>query len=347
MNDLKRIRASLKGRDNGITMVPLPDRDKLRMTFRYKKKNNAPALLCNGMNLINFGELLVFCGLPGQGKTALCEALVTAHSGREYFGFTFNSRGGKVLLVDTERHPDDVYDSYNNIAKRIGAPILDEDGEIKSLVHLTLSEHSQVDELKAILERELSTGEYEMVGLDGIIDFCTSMNDDKDSTEVVKWARMLAVKYNLAAFLTIHPNKGSETIAGHIGGFLYRWARAILFVRSVKGDKAIKELTAEPEMAKLSHGDAATFQPVYFTWDSSVQLLMPCDYTPQQDRGKADKMRSALEVILADGKRFRYSELVEQLMKVGQTKRNAERWIKKATEVGLLNNNSAIYSLPP
>ena len=325
---------------------PLPSLEQLRMTFNYKKKNSTPALLSGNTTLINYGELFVIVGLPGQGKTAICESnIVAQHTRKQYFGFTFNSRGGKALLADTERHPDDVSDSYNNIAKRIGNPQLDKDGEIKDLVCLSLAEHASAEELKGILERELSTGEYELVILDGILDFCLSMNDDKDATDVVKWARMLAVKHNIALILTLHPNKGTETLAGHLGAFLYRWARAILFVRSVKNDKSVKELTAEPDMAKLSHGDAASFQPVYFTWDPNYQLLMPCDYTPQQDRGKADKIKNALEVVLADGKRYRYGELVEQLVKLGHAKGTAKRWITSATEDELLNTTGGIYSL--
>lgn len=72
---------------------------------------------------------------------------------------------------------------------------------------------------------------------------------------------------------------------------------------------------------------------------------MPCDYVVPEDRGKADKVRSALEVILADGRRYRHGELVDQIVKLGQQKRTAERWIKSATEQGILNNNSGIYSL--
>lgn len=327
--------------DKSVNVEP---NEVLRMTFKYQKKNATPALLLKETVLINYGEIFVIVGLPGQGKTAVCEGIVCAGLGTEHFGFKFNSNGKRILFIDTERHPDDVSDSYHNISKRLGEPKLDNEGEIESLSHLSLAEYGKVDDLKFILQRELSTGTYSLAVLDGIIDFCNSMNDDKDATELVKWIRMLAVKFNVAIVSTIHPNKGSESIAGHLGAFLYRWARAILYVRTCKGDKSIKELTGEPDMAKLSHGGLTELTPVYYSWDPNLQLLMPCEYEPQQDRGKADKMRSALKIVFAADKRYRHGELVDALKGLGHSKGTAVRWIKDALNEGIINNNSAIYS---
>lgn len=321
-------------------------KEPLRMTFKYKKKNSSAALSLNGTVLVNFGEIFVIVGLPGQGKTAICEGTACAGLGQEHFGFAFNNDGRKVLLADTERHPDDVSDSYRNIFKRLRNPKLDADGEIENLIHLSLAEFGKVDDLKFILQREISTGTFSLIILDGIIDFANSMNDDKDATDLVKWVRMLAVKYNCAIVVTIHPNKGSESIAGHLGAFLYRWARAILYVRTVKGDRSIKELTGEPEMAKLSHGSLTELNPVHYTWDPDLQLLMPCTYEPPQDRGKTDKMRGALSIVFAEDKRYRHGELVSTISQMGHSITTAKRWIKSALNEGLIDNGSGIYKRP-
>jgi hypothetical protein len=323
----------------------LPTREKLRMTFKYVKKNNKPALTLNGSTLINFGEIFCLVGLPGHGKTAICEGIASTHRGKTSFGFNFNSNGKKCLFIDTERPPDDVCDSYHNIAKRLGNAPLDEHGEIEGLIHLSLSEFGKVAELKAILERELSSGEFDLVQLDGILDFSLSMNDDKDATEVVKWVRALAVKYNCAVVLTIHPNKNSDVIAGHLGSFLYRWCRAILYVRTVKGDKSVKELTGEPEMSKLSHADLGTLDPVYFSWNHEHKLLMACNYTPAEKRGQEDKMKAAFMAVLGGGKRLRYGELLAALVSAETKKGTAKRWITDATEKEIIHNSNAIYSL--
>lgn len=326
-------------------VTPPTPQEPMRMTFKYKKQNATPALTLKGITLINFGEILTLVGLPGQGKTAICEAIVCASLGEDEFGFVFHDKEKKVLLIDTERPFDDVSDSYNNIARRLGSPKLDDDGEIDRLQHLALADFGKVNDLKSALETELVKGSYSLVVLDGIIDFALSMNDDEDATNLVKWLRSLAVAHNVAVVCTIHPNKNSEVIAGHLGAFLYRWARAILFIRSHKDDKSIKELTGESEMAKLSHGDLSKLGPVYFTWDEGRQLLMPCEFVPQVDRGKGEKMRLAFTIVLTGDKRFRHKELITALMNMGHSERTATRWVKAGVEEGILNHNSAIYSL--
>jgi hypothetical protein len=71
---------------------------------------------------------------------------------------------------------------------------------------------------------------------------------------------------------------------------------------------------------------------------------MPCQYQPQQDRGKADKMRSAFKIIFEGEKRYRHGELVHSLEQMGHSKRTATRWIKAGVDEGIINNTSAIYS---
>ncbi len=325
----------------------LPSREQLRMTLKYEKRNKYPALTLRESTLINFGEIFAIAGLPGMGKTTIIDCIICAYlSGQQYFQFKFNrGNGKKVLIMDTERPPDDVSNSHHNIVKRLSNPNLDDQGEIDGLVHLVVSEFGKVQELKSILERELSSDEFDLVVLDGILDFSQSMNDDKDATEVVKWVRALAVKHNCAVVVTIHPNKGTDTIAGHLGSFLYRFCRAILFVRSVQGEKSIRELTGEPDMAKLSHADKNELEPIYFKWDGDAYLMMECDYTPKETRGKEEKITGIMTTILSEGKRLRYSDLVSALINNGTKEGTAKRWITNSTDCGLLINRDGVYQL--
>lgn len=318
-------------------------REPFRMTFKYVKKSEVPALLLNGTTLVKFGEFGLIVGLPGAGKSGTGEELVCAYLGGSNYGFTFNARGKKVLFIDTERHPDDVSDSYHNIARRLREPKLDSDGEIDGLVYLSLADFGTVKELRAILEEQLNTELFDFVIIDGALDFTTSINDEEEAAACVKWFRALAVRHNCAMMFTYHPNKGTENLAGHFGGFLYRWARAVLFVRGVKGDKSVKEITTDAEMAKLSHGDVSGLNPVYLKWDSRVNLLMPCDYDKQQDRGKEDKVTRALTSVFSGGRRYRHGELVKALMDLGHSESTAKRYIKKGEEMEIISESGAIY----
>lgn len=345
IDELRR-EMTLSRHDERPLTLNLPSADSLRMTFKHKKRNSGPALTLNNTNLISFGEIFAVIGLPGQGKSAICECITATALGRPNFGFQYNGDGRKVLMIDTERTPDDVSESYRNILKRMGTnPPLDADGEIDNLRYLAFSEVGKVTDLKTLFEREVSTGDYGIVILDGILDLAMSMNDDQDATALIKWVRALAVKYNVAIVVTMHPNKGAETMAGHLGAFLYRWARAILFIRTSKHDRHIKEITGEPEQAKLSHGSLAEFEPIYFCWDADLAMLVPCNYTPPDDRGKADKIANVLTNILQNDRRLRHGELVKEVTAMGHSEKTAKRWIKDAKESGLISNSNAIYKL--
>lgn len=330
----------MKLRTIEVDPPPLPSREELRMTLKYVKKNNEPALLLNDQTLTHFGHVYTLVGLPGDGKTSQVEAITCTALGKPMFGYSFNSKGKKVLLIDTERTPDDVYDSYSNIHRRMQT-----ETDIEDLVHLPLSAYGKIDDLKAILEREMQTEDYHLVVLDGILDFSGGMNDDKDATELVKWVRALSVKHNTATVLTIHPNKGSETIAGHLGSMLSRYSRAILYVRSVQGNKSIKELTGAPAMAKLSHGDLGALDPIYFTWDSTERMMMQCEFTPTVERGGTSKVWKALNAALPNDLRLRYGELTKALEEMGHPTATAKRWIKKATEADMVFSTSGVYSI--
>lgn len=341
MTDLQELIDQARVRSNGQE-TKLPDAAAMRMTLAYQKKNLAPALKLNGTTIINFGEVFTLVGLPGQGKSAVCEALTATALGSPSFGLAFASAGKKILIMDTERTPDDVSDALRRIHRRA-----DIQKDIERLDFFAVSELDSPDLLRKIVERQLATGDYELVILDGILDFSlVGLLDDKDAVKVIRWARSLAVKHNVALIATLHPNKGSENLPGHLGAFLYRWCRAILFTRPVKGQREVKELTAEPEMSKLSHGDVATLEPTYFTWDAKTQMLQPISsFQPREDRGKEERVESALRTILADGKRLRHSELVQAIESIGKSNRTAKRWIKEAVQAGYLSNTSALYSV--
>jgi len=331
------------GKKPGPPAPALPDRDSLRMTLSYVKKNAKPAITLRSDTLLHFGEVGAFVGLPGTGKSAVMEAITATALGVPSFGFSFNSTGKKVLVIDTERTPDDVSNSYQNIYKRLGAT---PDQDLERLVYLALSEFAEPQDLKAIVERELSGNEFELVILDGILDFGLSLLDDKDSAAVIRWARAVAVRHNVAVIVTMHPNKGTDQLAGHLGGFIYRWTRSILFIRSVQGNKSIKEITGDPPQSKLSHGDVHSLEPVYFTWDARYGMLTPCNYSPKENAAKTDNIEKCLSVILADSKRMGFNELKRKIHEAsGKSEATAARWIKTATDSGIITNTSGLYSL--
>jgi hypothetical protein len=318
----------------------------VEMTLDYQPKYDLPALTLNNTVLIKRSEIFALLSLPGAGKTTLTEGLVAAQlaskhniSGVDTFGFQYNSIGLKCLLVDTERPPDDCSTTYQNIYKRLGKPdriLTDDKSKIANFTHLMMSEIADPNILRKTLEYYVKKGEYEFVLLDGVLDFCLSMLDDKDATTVVKWIRALAVKYNCAFVVTIHPNKGTSNPAGHIGSFLLRWSRAMLVIKT-STDKHIKEISTDFEHAKLSHGNMAAFTPTYFSWNNSLSMMMTCNQ-PEAPNYKINILKQAVmelrlkginQIPSADMKKH-YSALS------GLKPETAKKHILKAVADGLL-----------
>jgi hypothetical protein len=316
------------------------------MTLAYQPKNALPALTLNGHVFIRPGEIGALLALPGTGKTIVTEGISACGiSSRlnvpciDSFGFLFNSTGRKILLCDTERTPDDCSKTYHNIFKRLGKnpKALTEDGsKVDHFTHLVMSEIGEPEEMRKALKGYLSTGEYDLVILDGILDFTVSMLDDKDATKVIKMLRAEAVKHNCAIVATIHPNKGTDMPAGHIGAFLYRWCRAFLLIRN-SADKNVKEITTDFQHAKLSHGNVSGFDPVYFTWDDQSGMMRTCE----EPKGPVYKI-SALKQSVMELRLTGQNEIPSGTLKIkyasltGLKEETAKKHIAKAVVDGLL-----------
>ena len=57
---------------------------------------------------------------------------------------------------------------------------------------------------------------------------CPDINNIEKATTLVKQLRAIAAKHNIAIVATIHPNKGTDVIAGHLGaGQGGNWEKAV------------------------------------------------------------------------------------------------------------------------
>lgn|GEM_PF-1814179 len=316
------------------------------MTFAYQPKDQIPALYQNSTALINRGEIAVLMASPGVGKTSATEGAGAAFliavnklDAVDTIGFRYISIGKKALLCDTERTADDCSKTYQNIFRRVGKrqELLTEDGsKFKDLTHLVMAEIGDPHVLRKVLESYLSSDEYEFVILDGVLDFSASMLDDKDSVIVVKWLRALAVKYNCAIVVTIHPNKGTTNPAGHIGAFLLRWSRAFLLIRSTS-DKNVKEITIDFDHFKLSHASPGDFEPVFFSWDQATGMMKTCG-APAPPMYKLNFLKQAIIELRLNG----YHEIPSAILKdhygklAGIKTEAAKKHLLKAVDDGLL-----------
>jgi hypothetical protein len=216
-------------------------------------------------------------------------------------------------------------------------PKLKKGNEILGLTYLMFAEEGDIPKLKAMLEKVYKNTKFKVIIVDGILDFVASMNDDKDTSQVVKWIRAMTVKYDKVTITTQHPNKGSENMAGHLGAMIYRWCRASLLLRANKDDRSCKELVSDFDMGKLKHADMYAFPGIYWRWSDSKNRMIPTD-KPEADASNYDAgflSQIFNQWLLANkGKKIPSKELHEQYAKLTRLKVGSVRpHIKEAARI--------------
>jgi hypothetical protein len=238
------------------------------------------ALFLDDIPLICKGELCTIVALPGTGKTNVCEGIVASYVHAKGFdpldalNFTCppdSVTASRVLWVDTERTPNDLLKSVKRLKNRCNVNSSDLDGVLDFFSFAELSAEQSINELSFLTDL---VG-YDIVLIDGILDFCPDINNIEKATTLVKQLRAIAVKHNIAVVTTIHPNKGTDVIAGHLGAMLYRFSRAVVYIEKQVGE--IRRLTSEIGQGKLSY--SSTPVNVFIKWCNDRQMLVSCNIT--------------------------------------------------------------------
>jgi len=324
--------------------------DRYTLKLSYQVQHKEPSIIINGSNILNPGEFGGITGLPGSGKTSAIEAFIVAFLASKHcldnldtLGIKIRSQGRNCALLDTERPPDDNRYSFGRIERRLKLSerqnLLTASGEeIQGFKYLMFAQVKTLKKLKELLKTVFETGQYELIIIDGILDFVVSMNNEEDTREVIQWIRAMCVQHNCTTLMTLHPNKNTDTMAGHLGSNIYRWGRACLLVRNCDSDRTVKELTTDFSMGKLSHADMFNFSPVYFTWSNSEKLMVGCD-KPQETIYSKKAFRVIFDLWLASGKgkEIPAGELKERYAsELGFKGETAKKHIQAATSNELL-----------
>ncbi len=337
--------------DNGTGQKQI-NLNNYELTLDYIRKHISPALTINGYIIIRNQEIMNICGLPGAGKSSILETIILAiivnlHGleGIDTNGIEFESSGLGACLIDTERPPDDNRVSLEHLEQMLDLenhPELRDGNRIKGLKYLMFAEEGDLDTLKAMLEEVYKDPGFKLIIIDGVLDFVSSMNDDKDSAAVVKWIRALTVKYDKVTITTLHPNKNSENMAGHLGAMIYRWCRASLLLRANKDDRSVKELVSDFDMGKLKHADMFMFPGIYWRWSTSENRMMPAEKpepNAKYDAGFIDQIFNTW-LLAAKGKKIPAKELLEQYAQLtGLTVNGVRPHITEAVKAGYLGKD--------
>jgi len=316
------------------------------MDLTYEIKHKKPSVTIKDITMLNPGEFGCLTGLPGSGKTAVIEEFEVAFLA-DLHGLDIDtncikidSRGGNIVVMDSERPPDDNRRSLARIEAKLNVkdnPQIIENDKIKGLKYFTLAEVPTLEHLERHLDEAYPIAKNGVVIIDGILDFVPSMNSEEDTKKMIHRIRSLSVANDATTLMTLHPNKNTDTMAGHLGSHIYRWGRACLLVRSCEADHNVKELTASFGMGKLSH--AHQLPEIYFKWSTELNRHVPADKPESDVKYDINSMNQVFTEWEIKGKdkvpskefKERYAEIVG--LTVDYVRKNH---IKQAVEKGFL-----------
>lgn len=293
----------------------LEERSSFQMSIHYAPQHTRPAITAGEeeVHIVYPGELFTLVALPGAGKTQVCEALAAAYvadyhklQNIDTLGIHVAATEGRnCLYVDTERPHDDNFKSYTRIFYRTGTDkndyLLDANGRITGLDYRCFVNLESLEILREELEYLCQTNAYGLIIIDGALDFVGSMNNEEECSALVKWLRSLANKMGCAIVTTLHPNKGSDAMAGHLGAMLYRYSRACLAIRNHEHDPEIKIITTSFQQGKLSHGIAEINLPFTWSYDTHMMASLPTEAAHKQ-RVPRQQVKAIFDTFLLAGK---------------------------------------------
>lgn len=263
---------------NGTLTVTVTTTPAVKVDLTGEPSHLPKALFLGDIPLVCKGELCTIVALPSSGKSNVCEGIVASYTRAKGFkpldalNFVCPSEHAtkKMLWIDTERIPNDLLFSVKRLKSRCK---LDAIQLSNHLDFFSFVEIASPSEALTELTRLVSSGNYDMVILDGIFDLCPDINHMERTTQVVKELRKLAVIYDVALITTIHPNKGTDVIAGNLGAMLYRFSRAILYIE--KQANGVRRLTSEIGQGKLSYSSEPANS--FFKWCDVDGMFISCE----------------------------------------------------------------------
>jgi hypothetical protein len=245
-------------------------------TWENKPIPKESLLSINGTQLLTYQNIGVFVADQGTGKTSVCESICSAIINQDQcdtLGFKVSKEIKRVLFIDMERTQTDVWNSYYRMNKRAGLKV--GDVQDKAII-LGLRLITNLKERKETIIQLMESHKPDIVIFDGSGDLVEDTNANIESKELTIWLRHLTNDFGCSIITTLHPNKGTMNVRGHVGGELLREAEFVMFITK-KGD--VHKLSTNHAQGK-NRNASSTKAEGSFTWSDEVNMFVNCHSEP-------------------------------------------------------------------
>lgn len=257
--------------------------------WNNKPPEMPPVLSLMGVNILTAENITAIIAAPGAGKSSLSEAVCAWHLNftSDALGFEGDPNFKGVIYCDFERTNQDVWNSFNRMARRAGVPF---GGSTDKVIIAGMRSIPRLSERMDAIVHLVKNNPCSLLILDGAGDLVIDTNDLPQAIECRIQLRELTVDFNLSIFTTLHPNPGSTKPRGHIGSEICREAECVFLAKKVDGD--IHILTTNFEHGKNRNGSDLT---TAYKWDIEEMMFVSVD-APLMDGAEKTPLKKAYEV---------------------------------------------------
>ena len=206
--------------------------DKCRIGFDEEFEDDVKALEIvsetGEANILGtLGNISLIKGKAKSRKSFLVNLIISSVLGNDE---SSKIRGSEVaskhiLFFDTEQGKSHVVKALNRIKTKSNLEY-----DIENLSTFTLREQTPNERLECIDCVIKNTNDIGIIIIDGIKDLVTSINDERESTEVSSKLLKWSSEYNCHIMVVLHENHSNDKSRGHIGTELTNKAETVLQV---------------------------------------------------------------------------------------------------------------------
>lgn len=226
---------------NGEAVILLSDFDPLLVTAEKDIPQDQVIIEIAGAKFASQNNISAISAAPKGAKTAVMNGMVAGSISfnGQVAGFPDikvrpNEEQKAVIVLDTEQSMADQQHNVRIILKRSALDRTPEHLRCYNITSLNLGDYQEKTNRICELCAERFGGIHSIY-IDGGADFIASVNDEEQSSGIVKFFRQLAIAYQCAVVVIVHQNPGSEKERGHFGSELQRKIYGLLSIEK-KGD---------------------------------------------------------------------------------------------------------------
>jgi Toprim-like len=305
--------------------------------FKNPPQTPQPLITIQDVTIGSAGNLLGITGNEGSGKSnflggIVAGALASLVTDIEDYEIdtlgtdVVQNYGNKALLYfDTEQSEDQLYRNMTYILKRAGREQPPQWFKAYCLTNLSRRERLQAI-LQSVDNFHHQMGGVHLVVIDGIGDLIGSLNDERESVQLVEELHRMAGIYQTCVLCVLHLVPNGIKLRGHLGSELQRKAAGILCIEKdtdtdVSCIKALKVRSGSPLDVPL----------IQFAWNKEKgyhTYIGEKTKDATNDRKRKD-LRMFAEEVFGQKDHYTYSELVEMMQQQLDIKeRTAKSYIR-------------------